>query len=146
MSRPRRDQRPTGPAHTDAARQDRIATDIHAVLAQTLREDVKDPRVAALSITAVRLSTDLSIAHVNVVPLGGQGDAEVLLAGLEAAAGFLRRAIGRQVRLRHTPELRFHLDEGIDESLRMSRLLGEMEDRRGEGPPAGDDDDGEGEA
>ena len=137
MSRPHRNRRADGasrtssPSTSPAVRAERVATDIHAVLARTLREEVKDPRVASVSITAVRLSKDLSIAHVNFVPLGGQGDPEMLLAGLRAAAGFLRRAVGQEVRLRHTPELQFHLDDGLDDSLRMTRMLRDLEEQRG---------------
>lgn len=146
MSRPHRGRRADGatrapsPSTTPAARADRVATDIHAVLARTLREEVKDPRVSSVSITAVRLSKDLSIAHVNFVPLGGQGDPATLLAGLQAAAGFLRRVVGQEIRLRHTPDLQFHLDEGLDESLRMTRMLQALEEQRqhdqGEEPTA----------
>lgn len=115
----------------EGVRAERLADDIHAFLSRTLRQDVKDPRVADVSITAVRLSRDLSIAHVNLVPLGGQGDAARILEGLEAASGYLRRELGRQIRVRHVPELRFHLDEGLDASLRMTSMLVDMERTRG---------------
>lgn len=104
--------------------------DVHRIVAQALREDVKDPRVALLSITAVRLSRDLSIAHLNVVPLGGKGDSDVLMAGLQAATGFLRSLLAHGLRIRHTPELQFHLDEGLDDSLAMTTRLTEMETQR----------------
>mgnify|MGYP000956369717 CR=1 FL=1 len=122
------------PAALDSVRLDRVGQQVHQVLARALREEVKDPRVADLSITAVRMSRDLRLAHINLVPLGGQGDAKALLAGLNAAAGFLRRALGAELRLFHTPELHFHLDEGLDESLRMSRMLTEMEESRAASP------------
>jgi len=114
----------------DGGRPERVASDIHAILARTLHEEVKDPRVSDVSITAVRMSRDLSLAHINVVPLGGQGDPARMLAGLEAAAGFLRHAVGQQLRLRHTPELRFHVDDRLDDSLRMATLLTHMEQAR----------------
>ena len=117
-------------------RAERLADDIHAFLSRCLREEVKDPRVADVSITSVRLSRDLAIAHVNLVPLGGQGDPERVLAGLQAAAGFLRRELGRNIRIRHTPELRFHIDQGLDDSLRMTSRLMEMEGDRKAQPPA----------
>ncbi|NOY27986.1 MAG: 30S ribosome-binding factor RbfA [Oligoflexia bacterium] len=117
--------------------------DVHAIVARALREDVKDPRVADLSITAVRMSRDLSIAHVNVVPLGGRGDTQRLMQGLDAAAGFLRSVLGQQIRLRHTPQLQFHLDDGLDDSLAMTRRLSEMEQDRADQdlPMAAEGDD-----
>lgn len=118
----------------DSVRLDRVGQEVHQVLARALREEVKDPRVADLSITAVRMSRDLRLAHINLVPLGGLGDPKVLLAGLNAASGFLRRTLGAELRLYHTPELHFHFDDGLDESLRMSRLLTEMEQSRAGAP------------
>lgn len=121
-------------------RQERVANDIHAILARTLRTEVKDPRVAAVSITAVRMSKDLRLAHVNLLPLGGQGDPTELMAGLQAASGFLRRELGKQLHLRHTPELHFHLDEGLDASVAMVSKLAEMHARRAEhGGDGGDE-------
>lgn len=134
-SRPLRDQR-AEPSPLDSLRLDRVGQEIHQVLARALREEVKDPRIADLSITAVRMSRDLRLAHVNLVPLGGKGDPAVLLAGLNAASGFLRRTLGAELRLFHTPELHFHFDEGLDESLRMSRLLTELEQSRAGGGAA----------
>lgn len=121
-------------------RPDRVGMEIHGVLDRLIREEVKDPRVTAVSITKVRMSRDLRIAHVNLVPLGGIGDGEAMVAGLTAAAGFLRRAVGKALRLRHTPELHFHLDDGIDESVRMASMLHDMEQSRD------DDEDGGGDA
>lgn len=130
----------------DGTRQERVANDIHAILARTLRVEVKDPRVATVSITAVRMSRDLRIAHVNLVPLGGQGDPAELMQGLQAASGFLRRQLGQQLRLRHTPELHFHLDEGVADSVAMVSRLMEMETARTEddGGPGEGAEDGDG--
>lgn len=127
----------------DTTRLERVANDIHAILARALREEAKDPRIADLTITAVRMSRDLRLAHVNLVPLGGRGDPATLMAGLHAASGFLRREVGRQMRLRHTPELHFHLDDGVDESIRMVSRLMEMEqDRQEPGADATEDEAG----
>lgn len=134
MSRRRHDRRSASPNRSDANRHERVATDVHAVLARTLHEEVKDPRVSDVSITAVRMSRDLSIAHVNVVPLGGQGDSASMMEGLQAASGFLRHTLGQKLRMRHTPDVHFHLDEGLDESLRLTRMLREMEDARSAAP------------
>lgn len=117
----------------EAQRAEKVAAEIHQVLARLLREEIKDPRVGPLSLTSLHMSRDLRIAHINLVPLGGQGDPAALLEGLEAAGGFLRRAVGQELRLRHTPELRFHLDEGVDEAMRMTRLLRELEAQREDG-------------
>jgi len=95
-----------------------------------LREDIKDPRITPISITAISLSNDLSVARVRFVPLGGEGKGEEILAGLQAAQGFLRRAVGRALQIRHAPELRFSLDEGHDRAVRMIQVLSEQEQAR----------------
>jgi len=130
MSRRAPPGRGSGRRRSSGERPERIAQQIHSLLAVALREEIKDPRLSAVSITGVRVSRDLAIAHVNVVPLGGEGDGAELVAGLSAAAGFLRRVVGGGLRLRHTPELRFHLDEGLDASLAMTSRLMEMEAAR----------------
>jgi ribosome-binding factor A len=77
-------------------------------------------------MTSVRVTDDLRIARINFVPLGGEGDDAKILAGLEAARGYLRRELGRRVRLKYVPELRFHLDEGLSESFRVTEILDQM--------------------
>ena len=114
-------------------RPERVAQQVSQVLSATFRRGIRDPRVTPLTITRVRMSPDLRVADINVVPLGGDGDAESLLDGLESATGFLRRQVGRELRLRHTPELRFHIDTMLDEVIAMTRLLDQMAaEREGE--------------
>ena len=113
-------------------RPERVAQQLADVLAGVLRQGVRDPRVTPLTITRVRMSPDLRVANINIVPLGGDGDGDALIAGLESATGFLRRQVGRHLRLRHTPELRFHLDNALDEAIAMTRLLDQMASEREE--------------
>lgn len=79
-----------------------------------------------ITLTSIRVTDDLRLARVNFVPLGGEGDSEQIAAGLEAARGFIRREIGRRVRLKYVPELRFHLDEALAESFRVADLIDEL--------------------
>jgi ribosome-binding factor A len=97
-------------------RADRVAGQVHQVLAALIRTEIRDPRVGPLSITAVEVSGDLSVARIRFLPLGGQGDAQAILAGLTAASGFLRRQLGRQIRVRTVPELRFEVDAEHDQA------------------------------
>lgn len=111
-------------------RADRVAGELQAALSQILQDGLRDPRVTAVTLTAVRVSDDLRHAWVGFVPLGGKGDVAQIAEGLSAAAGYLRRELGRRVRLKYLPELHFEADEGIDESVRLAQLLAEMERRR----------------
>jgi ribosome-binding factor A len=101
-------------------------------LAEEIREEVasivaalKDPRVGFVTVTRVGLTADLRTARVYVGVLGGAGERDKSLTGLRQAAGFIRRELGRRIRVRHVPELRFEYDEGIEATERVARLLEE---------------------
>jgi len=103
-------------------RADRVSIEVHRALASLLRE-VKDPRVVPLSITQVRVTDDLRLARVRVVPLGGDGKRDRLLEGLRAASGFLSRKLAKQVRMKYAPKLEFHIDESLDQALSIVEKL-----------------------
>lgn len=109
-------------------RTDRVAGEIHAILADALRSEVKDPRITAITLTGVRLSADLGVAKVMFTPLGGEGDVAAISRGLHAASGFLRRELGRRLQLRHVPALVFEYDDNLDDAIRMTSLLSRMEE------------------
>lgn len=110
-------------------RNERVAGEIHAILADALRTRIKDPRITPLSLTGVNVTRDLGTATVFFTPLGGDGDIKAITAGLQAASGFLRREIGQKLRLRHAPDLVFRPDVGIDEAIRLTSLLSRMEEQ-----------------
>lgn len=112
-------------------RPERVASLVHAELSRLLREEVSDPRIGQLSVTHVRLTPDLKRAMVRVLPLGGQGDRESLLQGLEAASGFLRGRVGRNLRLRFAPALIFDLDDHLEEAVRMTAMLDRLASEEG---------------
>lgn len=92
-------------------RADRVAGELHALLAELIQREIKDPRVGEISIINVEVSGDLGVAKVRFLPLGNQGDATLAQAGLEKAAGFLRHQLRKRMRLRTIPELRFIIDD-----------------------------------
>lgn len=97
-------------------RQLRVGELIRRTLAQVLAQgDVHDPDLNRLSITVgeVRTSPDLKIATAYVLPLGGKGQDEAIDL-LSRNKSELRRVIGRKTGLKHTPDLRFRLDETYD--------------------------------
>lgn len=113
-------------------RSDRVAGEVSFALSRILQEGLRDPRVTSITITSVRLSPDLSVARVNFVPLGGQGDVDGIVDGLNSARGYLRRELGRHIRLKYVPELRFHLDEQLDRAMGMTALLDRLTAARGD--------------
>lgn len=105
------------------ARARRVEEQLKRLLPDLLRREVKDPRVGPLTVTAVEMSRDLTHARVFFTPFAGQGDPDEYLAGLRGAAGFLRRALRHELRLRVTPELDFRVDESVDRGARLSSLI-----------------------
>lgn len=98
---------------------------------------LKDPRIGFVTVTRVALTADLRLARVSVGVLGDQAQRDKTMAGLRQASGFLRRELGRRLSVRHTPELSFQYDQGLDATDRVAKLLEEI--KPGDAPP----DDGD---
>lgn len=92
-------------------------------LNELLRFEIKDPRLKLVSLTSVDLSRDLSFARVYFSLLDPDGDPEPVQDGLEKASGFLRGRLGREIKIRHVPELRFAHDNSAAEAQRISSLI-----------------------
>ena len=116
-------------------RPERVAHLVQSELAALFLRGTNDPRLHDVAVTAVRMSPDLRVARVYVRTLGEPAARDELLRALGRATPFLRRAIGRALGLRVTPELRFEYDTTPDTARRLDDLL------RGETPPGGEDDE-----
>ncbi len=103
-----------------------------------LRREAKDPRVGMAVITHVDVTADLYHARVYVSVSGDEAERSQVLEGLAAAAPFIRGELGRRLRLRRIPELRFELDRSLDHALHIERLL-----REALSPPDGTEGAGE---
>jgi ribosome-binding factor A len=103
----------------------------HALAEILARGEIHDPVIAAHLITVpeVRMSPDLRMATVYILPLGGQ-DAAVVLAALERNKRYLRGEIARRVNLKFAPDIRFRIDQRFDEAERIERLLRSPQVRR----------------
>lgn len=102
--------------------------------------ELKDPRIGFVTVTRVELAADLRNARVFVGILGTPEERKKSLAGLQAASGFLRRALGQSLRLRYTPELSFKYDEGLEHTDRVARLLDEIHQAPTSGSTEDDDE------
>ena len=92
-------------------------------IAELIRE-LRDPRLAPIvSITSVDIAPDLETGVVNVSVLGEEDEKAGTIAALTHATPFLRRELLHRIRIRHIPELRFVLDETIEEAARILELM-----------------------
>ncbi len=107
-------------------RADRVADLVKMEISDLLLKQVRDPRIGSVTITGVKVTDDLRTARVFFVELGKDQCSEDVRAGLGRAAGFLRRELGRRLRLRCVPELFFAYDPSFAYGDRIERLLSEI--------------------
>ena len=99
----------------------RVAEQIHHELTDILRRDMKDPRIAGITIHAVEVSSDLEYAKVWFTLMDGESP-EVSKA-LGHANGFLRSELAQRMRLRMVPRLTFQYDKSIERGVHLSQLI-----------------------
>lgn len=116
-----------------------IGEEIKRVISQLLRTKMKDPRISDMvSITEVRVTNDLSFAKVFVSVFGTEDEKNDTLEGLRNAEGFIKKEIGRNVKMRIMPKLIFELDDSVEESLRLEKILEEIKTKE---DPVEDEDE-----
>ena len=121
-------------------RSQRLAEEIREEVARMVASEIKDPRLGFVTVIRVELARDLRNAKVYVGVLGSEAEREKSLTALRSAAGFVRRELGRRLRIHHSPELDFRYDKGLEATDRVARLL--QEDAAREEPPDPGDDGG----
>jgi ribosome-binding factor A len=116
-------------------RLERVSSEIREILGEAVvRGEIKDPRVSdagLITITHVRVTGDLREAHAAfIVHDADEETLERALHGLNSAAGYLRRLVGQQLRLRVTPTLIFEIDRVFEQEAKIDRLLHEVAQER----------------
>lgn len=112
-------------SHKSFSRSERVNEQIRRELADLLLFEVKDPRVKLLSLTAVEITPDYAHAKVFYSTLADVEKLPEIERGLKAASGFLRRELGRRVRVHTTPELHFVHDNSLERGASLSKLIDE---------------------
>lgn len=118
-------------------RQGRLGEEIRKIISDLLIRGLKDPRLSAMiSITAVEVTSDGSYATVFLSVLGMDSDEEKAakqqqdaLDALNGAKGFIRKEIGRQIKLRHVPELIFKIDKSMEYGRHISKIIDDLDIR-----------------
>ncbi len=109
-------------------RSSRVSSQIQKELAQTFQRGIKEPRLGFITINEVVVSKDLAVAKVYVTILNA--DKETITDNinvLNAAAPYLRSELGKRMKLRIVPILKFHYDDSLDAGIRMAELLNEVD-------------------
>ena len=96
-------------------------------MSKMLLREIKDPRIGFVTVTDVEMTGDLREAKIYVSIMGGEEKVQESLKGLKSALGFIRREIGRRIRLRFTPEISFALDTSLDYSEHIQKILLDIE-------------------
>ena len=105
------------------SRSRRVGEQMQRELAQLIQQEIKDPRVGFVTVSAVDLSRDLGVAKVFISTMTKGQDVSEVLAVLTKASGFLRRELGRRMMMRIIPELRFVHDVSIERGSELSALI-----------------------
>ncbi|MGI6449811.1 MAG: 30S ribosome-binding factor RbfA [Desulfitobacteriia bacterium] len=114
----------------------RLAEAIKVEVSKIIHEDLKDPRLGFVTVTAVEVSEDLRYAKVFVSIMGQEPDVKNSMEVLTRASGYFRSELGKILRLRYTPEISFKYDQSIEHGAHISKLLREVSVK-------GDSSDGE---
>jgi ribosome-binding factor A len=115
----------------------RLGEQIREQVAELIANKLKDPRIGFVTVTRVELTADQRIAKILVGVLGDDESRKKSLAGLRQAAGFVRRELARELRMRFVPEVLFEYDRGLEATDRVAQLLEEAQP----GPPSVEDDE-----
>ena len=121
-------------------RQGRLGEEIRRIISELLLQGLKDPRLSAMiSVTAVEVTSDGSYATVYLSVLGPDPDEEKAqlqqeetLEAMKSAKGFIRKEIGRQVKLRHVPDLIFRIDKSMEYGRHISKIIDGLDIRHDE--------------
>jgi len=113
---------------SEGGRPSRVSEEFREILAEEILK-LKDPRVGFVTVTGVRVTPDLRLARVSYTSFGDERARRATAAALRSARGHLRKVIGRQVRMKVLPDLRFEEDETGATDDRIEELLREANRR-----------------
>lgn len=104
----------------------RVAEQLKKELGAIFQFELKDPRIGFVTVTGVEMSGDLQQAKIYLSILGSEEQKEASLKAIAKASGFIRSEVGKRIRLRHTPELIFNIDESIEYGSKIEKLLDDI--------------------
>jgi ribosome-binding factor A len=109
-------------------RSDKVGDQMREEISEILLKDLKDPRIGFVTITKVAVSDDLRQAKVYYSVFGGEQEKEDSFQGLESATGYIKRELGRRMRLKYMPEIAFLFDDSLEYGAHIEELLRDVKD------------------
>ena len=105
----------------------RVNGEVHRVLAEIIRSEIKDPRINPMTtVVSVEVAPDLKTCKAWISVLGNEESQKDTLAGLRSAEGYIKNQLARKINLRNTPEIRFIIDQSIEYGVTMSKLIDDV--------------------
>ena len=105
----------------------RVNGEVHRVLAEIIRSEIKDPRINPMTtVVPVEVAPDLKTCKAWISVLGNEESQKDTLAGLRSAEGYIKNQLARKINLRNTPEIRFIIDQSIEYGVTMSKLIDDV--------------------
>ncbi|MBS0648918.1 MAG: 30S ribosome-binding factor RbfA [Verrucomicrobia bacterium] len=121
-------------------RVDRLNSLLKEVIAEVVMRDVHNPKVSTLvTIKKVDITKDLHYAKVYISMVGSESEKQQTLKALQSAAGFISTQAAKKVVMRYFPQLTFHLDDTLEDELRIHTLLEKIHDEQAKRPHPNDD-------
>ncbi len=101
----------------------RVTENVKETVSLLIERKIKDPRIELVTITGVDISGDLRHCKVFFSTLGGKAEHDRALEGLESASGYVRRELGKRLRMKYTPGVRFYFDESVEQGERIDKII-----------------------
>jgi len=95
-------------------------------ISQIILREMKDPRIAFVSVTDVDVSGDLRHAKVFISVFGTDKEKEETMEGLKKARGYIRKLVGERIKIHHTPEIIFRYDDSIEQGVHISEIINDL--------------------
>ena len=115
---------------TEGKRSEKVADLIQREISHMLVRTVKDPRIGFVTITRVEVSDDCRSAKVYFSVAGTLEERERSMEGLDSAKGYVRRELGRRIRLRYTPDIMFQFDPSIEYAIHIGEVIEQLKQDR----------------
>ncbi|MBI5418150.1 30S ribosome-binding factor RbfA [Candidatus Poribacteria bacterium] len=109
---------------------ERVNELIHEEISDIIQKKLNDPRIGFVTVSDVEVSDDLRYAKVFVTVYGTEQAKESSLIGLTQARGFIRREVGKRIRLRYIPEIFFKFDDTLERSSKLQEILNKIENEK----------------